>query len=98
MVRVRSQVLHNIALTEAQLGHWEKAQESLVKALDYRTESKLGVIDNALQATLVRVPSLTHSLIHQLDLLSQQPLTDIISPSTEAETFQINWVPFKSAL
>ncbi|TNM96131.1 hypothetical protein fugu_015792 [Takifugu bimaculatus] len=46
------EVLHNIALTEAQMGHWEKAQESLVKALDYRTESKLGIIDNALQATL----------------------------------------------
>lgn len=47
------QVLHNMALTEAQLGNWGKAQESLVKALDYRTDSKLGVIDNALQATLV---------------------------------------------
>lgn len=47
------QVLHNMALTEAQLGHWGKAQESLVKALDYRTDSKLGLIDNALQATLV---------------------------------------------
>lgn len=42
-----------MALTEAQLGHWEKAQESLVKALDYRTDSKLTAIDNALQATLV---------------------------------------------
>lgn len=55
MFHVGLQVLHNIALTEAQLGHWEKAQESLVKALDYRTDSKLGVIDNALQATLVRI-------------------------------------------
>lgn len=47
------QVLHNMALTEAHLGRWEKAQESLVKALDYRTDSKLTVIDSALQATLV---------------------------------------------
>lgn len=43
-----------MALAEAQLGHWEKAQESLVKALDYRTDSKLSAIDGALQATLVR--------------------------------------------
>lgn len=57
MFHVGLQVLHNIALTEAQLGHWEKAQESLVKALDYRAEGKLGVIDNALQATLVRIYS-----------------------------------------
>lgn len=55
MFHVGLQVLHNIALTEAQLGHWEKAQECLVKALDYRAEGKLGVIDKALQATLVRI-------------------------------------------
>lgn len=47
-----SQVLHNIALSEAQLGNWEKAQENLAKALDYKTESKLSIIDKALQATL----------------------------------------------
>uniref|UniRef100_H3CTM1 Neutrophil cytosolic factor 2 n=1 Tax=Tetraodon nigroviridis TaxID=99883 RepID=H3CTM1_TETNG len=46
------EVLHNMALAEAQLGRWEKAQESLVKALDYSSDSKLGAIDKALQATL----------------------------------------------
>lgn len=47
------QVLHNMALAEAQLGNWEKAQVNLVKALDYKTESKLNMIDIALQSTLV---------------------------------------------
>ncbi|KAM6900770.1 neutrophil cytosol factor 2 [Xenentodon cancila] len=46
------EVLHNIALTEAQLGNWEKAQENLAKALDYKTETKLSIIDRALQSTL----------------------------------------------
>uniref|UniRef100_A0A4W6FZ63 Neutrophil cytosolic factor 2 n=1 Tax=Lates calcarifer TaxID=8187 RepID=A0A4W6FZ63_LATCA len=46
-------VLHNMALVEAQLGNWEKAQENLVKALDYKTEAKLNTIDRALQSTLV---------------------------------------------
>ncbi|MEQ2220308.1 hypothetical protein ILYODFUR_004101 [Ilyodon furcidens] len=46
------EVLHNIALAEAQLGNWEKAQENLAKALDYKTEAKLSIIDKALQATL----------------------------------------------
>ncbi|XP_070708710.1 neutrophil cytosol factor 2 [Pempheris klunzingeri] len=46
------EVLHNMALAEAQLGKWEKAQENLVKALDYKTESKLNIIDRALQSTL----------------------------------------------
>ncbi|XP_018553713.1 LOW QUALITY PROTEIN: neutrophil cytosol factor 2 [Lates calcarifer] len=45
-------VLHNMALVEAQLGNWEKAQENLVKALDYKTEAKLNTIDRALQSTL----------------------------------------------
>ncbi|XP_039983295.1 neutrophil cytosol factor 2 isoform X2 [Xiphias gladius] len=45
-------VLHNMALAEAQLGNWEKAQEDLVKALDYKTEAKLNIIDRALQSTL----------------------------------------------
>ncbi|XP_034998574.2 neutrophil cytosol factor 2 [Hippoglossus stenolepis] len=45
-------VLHNMALAEAQLGHWEKAQENLVKALDYKTDAKLNAIDRALQSTL----------------------------------------------
>uniref|UniRef100_A0A7N8YQ59 Neutrophil cytosolic factor 2 n=1 Tax=Mastacembelus armatus TaxID=205130 RepID=A0A7N8YQ59_9TELE len=46
------EVLHNMALVEAQLGNWEKAQENLVKALDYKTEVKLTVIDRALQSIL----------------------------------------------
>ncbi|KAM4543677.1 neutrophil cytosol factor 2 isoform 1-T1 [Fundulus diaphanus] len=46
------EVLHNIALAEAQLGNWEKAQQNLAKALDYKTEAKLSIIDKALQATL----------------------------------------------
>ncbi|XP_071387707.1 neutrophil cytosol factor 2 [Centroberyx affinis] len=46
------EVLHNMALAEAQLGHWEKAQENLVKALNYKTEAKLSLIDRALQSTL----------------------------------------------
>ncbi|XP_074549964.1 neutrophil cytosol factor 2 [Halichoeres trimaculatus] len=46
------EVLHNAALCEAQLGNWEKAQENLVKALDYKTDTKLNAIDRALQSTL----------------------------------------------
>uniref|UniRef100_A0A671TUN4 Neutrophil cytosolic factor 2 n=1 Tax=Sparus aurata TaxID=8175 RepID=A0A671TUN4_SPAAU len=46
------EVLHNMALAQAQLGNWEKAQENLVKALDYKTEAKLNLIDKALQSTL----------------------------------------------
>ncbi|XP_069007479.1 neutrophil cytosol factor 2 [Embiotoca jacksoni] len=46
------EILHNMALAEAQLGYWEKAQENLVKALDYKTDAKLNVIDKALQSTL----------------------------------------------
>ncbi|XP_044033329.1 neutrophil cytosol factor 2 isoform X2 [Siniperca chuatsi] len=46
------EVLHNMALAEAQLGNWEKAQENLVKALDYKTDAKLNIIDRALQSTL----------------------------------------------
>ncbi|TKS88040.1 Neutrophil cytosol factor 2 [Collichthys lucidus] len=45
-------VLHNMALAQAQLGNWEKAQENLVKALDYKTDAKLNIIDKALQSTL----------------------------------------------
>ncbi|CAK6951982.1 neutrophil cytosol factor 2-like [Scomber scombrus] len=45
-------VLHNIALAEAQLGHWEKAHENLVKSLNYKTETKLNMIDKALESTL----------------------------------------------
>lgn len=47
------QILHNMALAEAQLGNWEKAQDNLVKALDLKTEAKLSLIDRALQSTLV---------------------------------------------
>lgn len=47
------QVLHNMALVQAQLGNWEKAQENLVKALDLKTEAKLNLIDRALESTLV---------------------------------------------
>ncbi|XP_038580490.1 neutrophil cytosol factor 2 isoform X1 [Micropterus salmoides] len=46
------EILHNMALAEAQLGNWEKAQEHLVKALDYKTDVKLNIIDKALQSTL----------------------------------------------
>ncbi|KAI3354756.1 hypothetical protein L3Q82_004582 [Scortum barcoo] len=45
-------VLLNMALAEAHLGNWEKAHENLVKALNYKTESKLNIIDRALQSTL----------------------------------------------
>ncbi|KAM8731466.1 neutrophil cytosol factor 2 isoform 1-T1 [Acanthopagrus schlegelii] len=50
------EVLHNMALAQAQLGDWEKAQENLVKALDYKTEAKLNIIDRALQSTLKQKP------------------------------------------
>ncbi|XP_078136586.1 neutrophil cytosol factor 2 [Sander vitreus] len=46
------EVLINVALAEAQLGHWEKAHESLVKALNYKTDAKLNIIDKALDSTL----------------------------------------------
>uniref|UniRef100_A0A8C5B7I8 Neutrophil cytosolic factor 2 n=1 Tax=Gadus morhua TaxID=8049 RepID=A0A8C5B7I8_GADMO len=48
------EVLHNMALCEAHLGHWDKAQVHLVSALDYKTEAKLTLIDRALQSTLKR--------------------------------------------
>lgn len=46
------EILHNVALLEAQLGNWEKAQENLAKALNYKTDAKLNVIDRALQSIL----------------------------------------------
>ncbi|XP_056155549.1 neutrophil cytosol factor 2 [Lampris incognitus] len=46
------EVLHNMALCQAQLGLWEKAQENLLAALDYKTEAKVVLIDRALQSTL----------------------------------------------
>ncbi|CAL1596603.1 unnamed protein product [Knipowitschia caucasica] len=46
------EVLHNMALAEAHLGNWKNAQENLLKAQDYRTESKLNLIDKAFQSIL----------------------------------------------
>lgn len=46
------EVLHNMALVEAHLGNWKNAQENLMKAMDYKTESKLNLIDKALQSIL----------------------------------------------
>ncbi|XP_059183269.1 neutrophil cytosol factor 2 [Centropristis striata] len=46
------EVLLNMALAEALLGHWEKAHENLVKALNYKTDSKLNIIDKALDSSL----------------------------------------------
>uniref|UniRef100_A0A3P9BZX6 Neutrophil cytosolic factor 2 n=1 Tax=Maylandia zebra TaxID=106582 RepID=A0A3P9BZX6_9CICH len=45
-------VLHNMALVEAELGNWEKAQEHLTKALNYKTEARFNIIDKALQSIL----------------------------------------------
>ncbi|KAG7488772.1 hypothetical protein MATL_G00038520 [Megalops atlanticus] len=46
------EILHNVALAQAQLGQWEKAQESLLVALSLKTESKHGHIDQALESVL----------------------------------------------
>ncbi|XP_054479007.1 neutrophil cytosol factor 2 [Anoplopoma fimbria] len=46
------EVLLNVALAEAQLGHWEKAHDNLVKALNYKTDTKLNIIDKALDSAL----------------------------------------------
>ncbi|KAK7881234.1 hypothetical protein WMY93_029643 [Mugilogobius chulae] len=46
------EVLHNMALAEAHLGNWKNAQENLQKALDYKTDSKLNLIDKAFQSIL----------------------------------------------
>lgn len=46
-----------MALAEAQLGNWEKAEQNLRRALDYKTEAKLGVLEKAQQAVLVSVHS-----------------------------------------
>ncbi|KAL3040871.1 hypothetical protein OYC64_011784 [Pagothenia borchgrevinki] len=46
------EVLINMALCVAQLGNWEKAHENLVKALNYRTDAKLNIIDKALDSAL----------------------------------------------
>lgn len=44
-----------MALAEAQLGNWEKAEQNLRKALDYKTDAKLSVIEKAQQAVLVSI-------------------------------------------
>nr|XP_023654851.1 neutrophil cytosol factor 2 isoform X1 [Paramormyrops kingsleyae] len=46
------EILHNVALTQAQLDQWEKAQESLLTALSLKTESKHELVDRALQSIL----------------------------------------------
>ncbi|KAJ8010678.1 hypothetical protein DPEC_G00077620 [Dallia pectoralis] len=46
------EVLHNMALVQAQLGLWEKAKEHLLTALNLRTEPKLSLIDKALECIL----------------------------------------------
>ncbi|XP_037612715.1 neutrophil cytosol factor 2 [Sebastes umbrosus] len=46
------EVLINVALSEAQLGKWDKAHEHLVKALSYKTDAKLNVLDRALDSSL----------------------------------------------
>ncbi|TNN65118.1 Neutrophil cytosol factor 2 [Liparis tanakae] len=45
-------VLLNMALSEAQLENWDKAHENLVKALNYKTDAKLNIIDRALDSAL----------------------------------------------
>uniref|UniRef100_A0A4W5M141 Neutrophil cytosolic factor 2 n=1 Tax=Hucho hucho TaxID=62062 RepID=A0A4W5M141_9TELE len=46
------EVLHNMALAHAQLGQWEKAKETLLTALNLRTEAKLSHIDRGLECIL----------------------------------------------
>uniref|UniRef100_A0A6Q2XWJ7 SH3 domain-containing protein n=1 Tax=Esox lucius TaxID=8010 RepID=A0A6Q2XWJ7_ESOLU len=46
------EVLHNMALVNAQLGLWEKAKEHLLTALNLKTEAKLSLIDKALECLL----------------------------------------------
>ncbi|XP_077480715.1 neutrophil cytosol factor 2 [Stigmatopora argus] len=46
------EVLHNMALAEAHMGQWEKAQKNLVKALEYKTDTKISVLDRAMQSIL----------------------------------------------
>nr|XP_057916898.1 neutrophil cytosol factor 2 [Doryrhamphus excisus] len=46
------EVLHNMALAEAHLGQWERAQKNLVKALEYKTDAKLSIMDRAMQSIL----------------------------------------------
>uniref|UniRef100_A0A8C7RNC4 Neutrophil cytosolic factor 2 n=1 Tax=Oncorhynchus mykiss TaxID=8022 RepID=A0A8C7RNC4_ONCMY len=46
------EVLHNMALAHAQLGQWEKAKETILTALNLRTEAKLSHIDRGLECIL----------------------------------------------
>ena len=61
-----------MALAEAQLDHWAKAQENLVKALDYKTDAKLNAIDRALQSTLV-----SHNVANNINISSLYQLKQI---------------------
>lgn len=56
-----------MALAHAQLGQWEKAKETLLTALNLRTEAKLSHIDRGLECILVSGPSLL-SLFHTIML------------------------------
>lgn len=47
-----------MSLVEAHLGNWEKAQENLSRALDYKTEAKFNIIDKALNSILVSCDTL----------------------------------------
>ncbi|XP_076840862.1 neutrophil cytosol factor 2 isoform X2 [Brachyhypopomus gauderio] len=46
------EVQHNIGLVHATLSRWEKAQENLLIALNLRTETKFGYIDQAMESIL----------------------------------------------
>ncbi|CAB1349787.1 unnamed protein product [Coregonus sp. 'balchen'] len=46
------EVLHNMAQAHAQLGQWGKAKETLLTALNLRTEGKLSHIDRGLECIL----------------------------------------------
>ena len=45
-----------MALAHAQLGQWEKAKETILTALNLRTEAKLSHIDRGLECILVSGP------------------------------------------
>jgi hypothetical protein len=45
-----------MALAHAQLGQWEKAKETILTALNLRTEVKLSHIDRGLESILVSGP------------------------------------------
>ena len=83
-----------MALSEAHLGHWEKAREHLVSALNYKTESKLNLIDRALQSTLV---SHKHSILppprppeafHRYDTISDTTTTTLAAELSDIQNRQ----------